>query len=368
MSLSIRAAVLDAVGQPFRLETLELSAPRRDEVRVRVAATGICRSDHHLVTGATTHPLPVVCGHEGAGVVEEVGSDVDDLGVGDHVVLNWAPACRSCFHCDADRPHLCDTWTGPIWSGTLLDGTTRFTRPGGDPVYHYCGLGAFAEQVVVPRASCVEVARDVPLETVALVGCAVATGVGAVAKTSSVAAGESVVVLGTGGVGLNVLQAACRAGAHPIIACDMRPEKEELARAFGATDFVVAENIDDVVKDRTEGHGADHVFEAVGSPALQERSLDWVRPGGTITLVGLSSMTESTNLSGAVIARREITIRGSYYGSVDAARDFPLFVDLYRQGELKLDELVTHRYRPDEINEAFAAMMSGKVGRGVIVW
>ncbi len=222
--MRIQAAVLHQPNTPFVIETLDLADPRAGEVRVKLTACGVCHSDYHLVSGSTKHPLPVVAGHEGAGVVEAVGDGVTHVQVGDHVVLNWCPACGECFYCQHDQPNLCDTFTAPIWAGTMLDGTTRLSR-NGDPVYAYCGLAAFAEYTVVPEQSCIPVRRDVPLTTASLVGCAVATGVGAALYTSPVQAGESVVVIGCGGVGLNTLQGAALAGATTIIAVDSNPAK-----------------------------------------------------------------------------------------------------------------------------------------------
>ena len=366
--MRIQAAVLHQPNTPFTIETLDLADPRAGEVRVKLTACGVCHSDYHLVSGSTKHPLPVVAGHEGAGVVEAVGDGVTHVHVGDHVVLNWCPACGECFYCQHDQPNLCDTFTGPIWAGTMLDGTTRLSR-NGDPVYAYCGLAAFAEYTVVPEQSCVPVRKDVPLTTASLVGCAVATGVGAALYTSPVQAGESVVVIGCGGVGLNTLQGAALAGATTIIAVDTNPAKEALARQFGATDFVVAS--DHVVADvraLTGGRGADRSFEAVGLPALQELAFAAARPGGAVILAGLSPMGSATNLPGAIITREEKTIKGSYYGSVDAQRDFPLLLDYYVDGKLKLDELVSRHWRLDQINQAFAEMLTGTVTRGVIVF
>ncbi len=367
--MHIRAAVLHAPNTPFQIETLTLEAPRTGEVLVRLAACGVCHSDWHVATGDTRHPLPCVCGHEGAGVVEAVGPEVRAIAPGDHVVLSWAPDCGHCFYCEHGQPNLCETFTGPIWAGTMLDGTPRLRRADGSPVFHYCGTAAFAEYTVVPQQSCVVIRRDVPLEIASLVGCAVATGVGAVLYTAGVRACESVVVYGCGGVGLSTVQGAALSGAGVVIAVDPAPERRAIARELGATHTLDGSaGTLRQIRTLTSGRGADHVFEAVGQPHVQEAALEAVRPGGTLTLVGLSPMGTGTNLPGAVIVRQEKTIKGSYYGSVHARRDFPLFLDLYMAGKLPLDRLVTQHYRLDEINEAFAAMLGGGGARGVITF
>jgi len=366
--MKIQAALLQGVGQPFTIAELDLEEPREGEVLVQIAASGVCHSDWHLVTGATKHPLPLVPGHEGAGIVTAVGPGVKSIQPGDHVVMNWAPDCGHCFYCEHGKPNLCDTFLKPIWAGTMLDGTPRLSWQG-QPVYHFCGLASFAEYAVVSERSCVPVRKDVPLEIAALVGCAVSTGVGSVLYTAGVRPGESVVVLGCGGVGLNILQGAVLSGAAAIIAVDSNPHKEALARQFGATHFVLSgDKLRGEVMELTRGRGADTVFEAVGLPALQELGLRLTRPGGTLVLVGLSHVKEPTNLSGAFIARQEKTVKGSYYGTVNTHRDFPFFLDLYQAGKLNLSALVSQRYRLDEINEAYQAMLSGEVARGVVVF
>lgn len=366
--MKIKAALLTGPGQPFQIETLDLAEPRDGEVLVRLAASGVCHSDYHLVSGATQHPMPCVAGHEGAGVVEAVGAGVTRVQVGDHVALSWTPDCGDCFYCQNNRPNLCETFTAPIWAGVMLDGTPRLSWDGA-PVYHYCGTAAYAEYTVVPQQSCVPIAKDVPLKVAALIGCAVATGVGAALYTAGVRAGETVVVYGAGGVGLNIVQGARLCGAKTIIAVDVNPAKAMLAQTFGATHFLQAD-ADAVAQIRalTDGRGADHVFESVGLPQLQEEALSATRPGGMLTLVGLAPMGTGTNLPGAVITRTEKTIKGSYYGTVNPRRDFPLLLDLYQRGLLKLDELISREYPLESINEAYEAMLGGGVARGVIVF
>lgn len=365
--MQVTAAVLEAPGERFRIESLELAEPRAGEVRIKMAAVGVCHSDWHLVTGATKHPMPVVPGHEGAGIVEALGPGVEDLRIGDHVCLNWAPACGRCFYCLHDQPNLCDTWTVPIWAGTMLDGTTRLSRAG-KPVYSYCGLAAFATHTVVPRASVVRISSEIPLEIAALVGCAVATGVGSAIYTAGIRPGESALILGCGGVGLSAILGARLCGANPILAVDTQPAKIWVAKHFGAQSaFLASDSVDEIVKAHTHGRGADHVIECVGLPTLQEKALQWVRPGGTLTLAGLSPMGTATNFPSALLTRQSKTIRGSYYGDVHPQRDFPMLLDLYRAGKLNLDDLITQRYRLEEINHAYETMAAGELARGVVV-
>jgi S-(hydroxymethyl)glutathione dehydrogenase / alcohol dehydrogenase len=365
--MKTRAAVFREPHRPFQVETLDLEPPRAGEVLVRVAAAGVCHSDWHLMTGATKHPVPVVPGHEGAGVVEAVGPGVTRVKPGDHVALNWAPNCGGCFYCLNDQPSLCAAYVGPLWNGTLMDGSTRLSQ-GGNPVYHFSGLSCFADYAVVPQESCVPLSKEVPLPIAALIGCAVTTGVGAVLNTARVRPGSSVAVFGAGGVGLSVILGARLAGAVHIIAVDRTEAKLEIARSFGATDALLGgPDTADAIRRLTEGRGADYVFEAVGIPALQEQAFDAVRPGGTLVLAGIAPMGSSTNLPGAVLTRQEKTVTGCYYGSANPARDFPRYAKLYLRGRLDLGRLVSRTYRLEQINEAYADMLAGATARGVIV-
>ena len=367
--MKIQAALITAAQQPIRIETLELEPPRAGEVLVQIKACGVCHSDYHLVSGATKHPLPVVPGHEGAGVVAAVGDGVTRIKPGDHVVLNWAPNCGHCFYCLRGRPNLCDTYVGPIWEGVLLDGTPRLSWKG-EAVYHFSALAALAEYAVVPQETCVVVRSDVLLSVAALVGCAVTTGVGAVLYSAQVQPGDRVAVFGCGGVGLSVIMGAQLAGAQQIIAIDRVPPKLDLVQQFGATDVIDASQADVVerVRDMTAGRGADVTFEAVGMPQLQADCVEAARPGGKAVLVGLSAMGSSTPLSGARLVRQEKTVIGSYYGTAHTARDFPFLLDLYAAGKLPLDRLISRTYRLVEINAAFDAMLSGEAARGVVTF
>ncbi len=366
--MKIQAAVFYEQNSPFKIETLDLEAPKSGEVLVKIAAAGVCHSDWHLMTGDTQHVLPVVPGHEGAGVVEAVGEGVTNVKPGDHVALNWAPNCGGCFYCLNDRPSLCATYLDPIWAGTMLDGTTRLSKDG-QPIYHFNAAACFAEYTVVPQQCCVPLNKDVPLTIGALIGCAVTTGVGAVLNTAKVKPGSSVAVFGAGGVGLSIIMGARLCGASRIIAIDKNETKGDIAQEFGATDILMAgTETNEAIRGMTAGRGADYVFEAIGIPAVQEQCIDAVRPGGMVVFVGLSAMGSSTNIPGSILARQEKIVTGSYYGTANTARDFPLFADLYRQGQLDLDRLISKTYTLDQINEAYADMLNGELARGVIVF
>ncbi len=365
-SIKSLAAIVHAPDQGFRIEELDLDPPRAGEVLVRVRAAGVCHSDWNLASGATPHPLPVVAGHEGAGVVEAVGPGVDRIRPGDHVILSWAPSCGFCPHCIEGRPALCATHHEAIWAGTLLDSSTRW-RLDGRPVHHYCGLSCFAERTVVPAISCVPVERALPFPVAALLGCAATTGVGAVLNTARVPAGSTVAVYGAGGVGLSIILAAKLAGARRIVAVDRSEAKREIAMDSGAVEFVSAgPEAAAEVRKASGGRGADFVFEATGVPTVQEECIDAVRAGGTVVYVGLPPMGSRTNLPGAAITRREITIAGCYYGGACPDRDFPLYARLYREGKLELDRLLGRTYPLAAINEAYAELLRGEGRRGIL--
>ncbi len=366
--MQIKAALLTQPNTPFSVQTIKIDEPRSGEVLVKIKACGVCHSDYHLLAGTTQHPMPCLCGHEGAGIVEAVGKSVTHVKVGDHVTLSWTPDCGECFYCLRGQPNLCETYTEPIWAGTMLDGSVRLHYEN-NPLYAYCGLGTFAEYVCVSQQSCVPIRKDVPLKVASLVGCAVATGVGAAVYTAQVCPGDSVGVFGCGGVGLNIVQGAAMCGAEKIIAVDLNQTKMELARTFGATHTLISNDQSlAAIRDLTGGRGVDHAFEAVGIPALQELTFEAARPGGQAIFAGLSAMGSATNLPGAVIARTEKTIKGSYYGSVSPQRDFPRLLDWYMVGKLKLDELISQTYSLEDINTAFDRMLTGEVARSIIIF
>lgn len=366
--MQMQAAILSEPKGRFEVESVALDPPQAGEVLVKIVASGVCRSDWRVAIGTAPKPMPIIAGHEGAGIVEAVGPGVSSVAPGDHVTVTWAPDCGACFYCNCGKPNLCETFTQLLSTGLQADGLAR-VRWKGAPVHILAGIGAFAEYAVIREESCLPIRHDIPLELAALAGCAVATGVGAAMYTAQTKPGESVAIFGAGGVGLNIIQGARLCGADPIIAIDSSEAKLPLAAEFGATHTLLFDDaIASRVKALTGNRGADHVFEAAGIVALQQVAFDALRPGGQLVLVGTTPDDSSSNLPGAVITRSEMVIRGSFYGSCSPRRDIPLLLDLYAAGKLKLRELITRRYRLEQINEAYADLVDGKLARGLIVF
>jgi len=361
---SLRAAVLHEFGRPLAVEELELDPPKAGEVGVRMVASGVCHSDLHVAQGIHPTSLPVVLGHEGAGVVEEVGSGVAGLRPGDHVLLTWLPYCGHCRQCIRGRPNICENTAW--YDATMEDGTCRFHRDG-QPVHHY-NTSSFAERSVVPARTAVKVDPSLPLSELALMGCAVMTGVGAVLNTARVRPGDSVAVVGCGGVGLNVVQGARIAGATTIVAVDVVPAKLELARELGATAVVDASGADPLgaVRELVPG-GVDHAFEALGRPETIATTLELTCRGGQALLIGMAPPDARVGLDALTMTLEERCVRGSWYGSCVPLRDLPLLVELYRDGRLVLEPLIT-TCRLDDVNDAFQRMQAGETARSVIVF
>jgi S-(hydroxymethyl)glutathione dehydrogenase/alcohol dehydrogenase len=364
---SIRAAVLREFGQPLVVEELELDPPRGGELLVRMAASGVCHSDLHVAQGIHPTALPVVLGHEGAGVVEEVGAGVVGLAPGDQVLLTWLPYCGHCRQCARGWPNRCENTAW--YDSTMEDGTCRFHRPGpgGQPVHHY-NTSSFAERSVVPARTAVKVDADLPLGELALMGCAVMTGVGAALNTANVRPGDTVAVVGCGGVGLNVVQGARIAGAVAIVAVDVVDGKLELARELGATAVVNAGEKDPVqaVRELVPG-GVDHAFEALGRAETIETALALTGRGGQAVLIGMAPPHARVGLDALTMTLEERCVRGSWYGSCVPLRDIPLLVELYRGGQLRLEPLIT-TCTLDDVNDAFGRMEAGETARSVIVY
>jgi S-(hydroxymethyl)glutathione dehydrogenase / alcohol dehydrogenase len=354
----VKAAVLRAPGAPVEITELELEAPRAAEVEVRIAAAGVCHSDLHVVRGEWEVPTPVVLGHEGSGVVSKVGEAVTDLEVGDHVILSWVPQCGRCRQCREQRPWQCElvaTVVAP--GGVLFDGTSRWSRDGAI-VHHYLGVSSFAERVVVPESGAIRIRRDAPLDVVAIVGCAVATGVGAVRNTAQVPPGASVAVIGCGGVGLSVIQGARLAKAARIVACDVEPSKLEVAARLGATDTVRAGD--------PLPEGLDFVFDAIGKIETTEQAIGALGLGGAAVIVGLPPTGMTARFDPLALAEANQRILGSNYGSVDPQRDLPLLVDLYMDDELDLDSLISGRRPLDEAAAALDDLAAGRALRTLL--
>jgi S-(hydroxymethyl)glutathione dehydrogenase/alcohol dehydrogenase len=365
----MKAAVCRQQNEPVRVEEVALDAPRRDEVRVRMAAAGVCHSDLSVIEGIIPAKTPIVLGHEGAGVVEEVGDGVAHLAPGDKVVLSWVTPCGSCFFCRLGKPHLCELGARINDTNRMADGTSR-VHSGGEDLYVHSALGTMAEQAVVPANAAVKLPADAPLDRCALLGCAVMTGVGAVFNTARVEPGSRVAVFGAGGVGLNAIQGAAIAGARQVIAVDTNLRKLELGRTFGATDCVDASGGDaaKAVRQLTEGRGADYVFEAIGRKESIEQAYAATRKAGTCVVIGIGSRKDSVTLNVFLLPLMEKRLLGCWYGSANVHVDVPRLLGLYRAGKLKLDELVTRTYGLADVNRALDDLRSGANARGVIVF
>jgi S-(hydroxymethyl)glutathione dehydrogenase/alcohol dehydrogenase len=367
----VRAAVLTALTQPLELrDDVEVETPRAGEVRLRMAACGVCHSDLSMRDGILPVPLPAVLGHEGAGVVTEVGPGVDGVAPGDHVVVSWVPQCGCCYFCLRGQAELCQEADTVLVTGGLLDGTPRL-RSRGAELFQMCACGTFSEETVIPATAAVPVPPDLDLSLAALLACGVLTGVGAALNTASIAEGDVVAVVGCGGVGLNVVQGARIAGAATIVAVDTIPAKLALAEAMGATHVVDTGRGDPVsaVMGLSGERGADVAFEVVGLGPTIDQVVAMTRRGGQAVLVGIPSMDVVLALPAMVgIILQEKTIKGCWFGSADVRRDVPRLVDLYRGGHLRLEELVSRRIDLSEVNEAFDAMTAGEVARSVIVY
>lgn len=376
MTDTVRAAVLGEMGRPtpyaesrpLEVTPIALADPGHAEVRVRVRAAGLCHSDLSVIDGSRPRVMPMALGHEAAGEVEAVGPGVTSLRVGDRVVLAFVPVCGSCDPCRAGRAALCEPGAAANAAGTLLSGARRWSRADGSEVHHHLGVSAFAESIVVSEHSCVRVDDDLPFEIAALFGCAVLTGVGAVVNSAAVRPGDSVAILGLGGVGLAALLGAVVSGARSIVAVDRVPEKLALARELGATDVVDASEADPVAAIRElTGGGPDHAIETVGSAEVLAQAYAATRRGGQTVTVGLPHPERMLSIPAVSLVAEERVLRGSYLGSCVPARDIPRFVALHRGGRLPVERLLTHRLTLDDLNEGFDRLARGEGVRQVVV-
>jgi S-(hydroxymethyl)glutathione dehydrogenase / alcohol dehydrogenase len=363
-----KAAICPAVDSPLEVVDVDLDPPKAGEVQVQMGASGVCHSDLSVVNGTLLSPLPSVLGHEGAGIVEAVGEGVTSVKPGDHVVLSFVPQCGTCYFCEHDTPEMCETGFMAMATGGQLDMTPRFGR-GGSALHQMSGLGTFSEALVCPEISTVKIDSNVPLTSAALIGCGVLTGFGAAANTAEVRRDDTLAVIGCGGVGLNVIQGAKFKGAERIIAVDQFDSKLDMAEQFGATDRVNAKAGDAVaqVAELTGGRGVDVAFEVIGLKVTVQQARAMARRGGQAIIVGVPKMEQTMEIPIAMeLLVNEKQVRGSWYGSSAVQRDVPHLVELYKNGTLKLDELVSRKIGLGDINDAFGAMEAGEVARSVV--
>jgi Zn-dependent alcohol dehydrogenase len=368
MSLRCKAVVARELGQPPTVEEIEVAPPRHAEVTIRLAACGVCHSDLSAANGTIAYPLPLVLGHEGAGIVTAIGEGGSRFAVGDHVVSSFVSMCGRCHYCQTGRPQLCVQSLQALY--TLPDGTVRTRDAAGQSLNVFCGCGVMAEFATLHGDNVVKIDAQMPLDRAALISCGVMTGVGAAVNTARVEAGSVAVVFGCGGVGLNAIQGCAIAGARMIVAVDTSDAKLDLAKTFGATHTFNVTGQDNVGKAlyKLTGGGADYAFDCVGLGKISEQAWGVLRRGGTAVIVGIAGSKDQITLNAQQVALSEKTLTGSYYGSARPSQDFPRLIGLYRSGRLKLDELITRTYSIDEAPQAFADLAQGREGRGVILF
>ena len=367
--MKTRAAVAWEAGKPLSIEEVDLEGPKKGEVLIRVVATGVCHTDAYTLSGADPEgAFPSILGHEGGAIVEEVGPGVKSVKAGDHVIPLYTPECGECKFCKSGKTNLCQAIRATQGKGLMPDGTSRFSK-NGKPILHFMGTSTFSEYTVLPEISIAKVISKAPLEKICLLGCGITTGIGAVLYSAKVQPGSTVAVFGLGGVGLSVIQGAVMAQAGRILAVDVNPEKEEMARALGATDFVNPKNYDkpiqQVIVDMTDG-GVDYSFEAVGNTQLMRAALECCHKGwGESTIIGVAA-------SGQEICTRPFQLvtgrvwRGSAFGGVKGRTQLPGMVEQYMDGQIKVDEMITHTMGLEDINHAFDLMHEGKSIRSVV--
>ena len=368
--MKTRAAVAWAAGKSLTIEEVDLDGPRAGEVLVEIKATGICHTDYYTLSGADPEGLfPAILGHEGAGVVVDVGPGVTTLRKDDHVIPLYTPECRQCKFCLSRKTNLCQLIRGTQGKGLMPDGTSRFSLKG-KPLLHYMGTSTFSNFIVVPEIALAKIRTDAPFEMACYIGCGVTTGVGAVVFTAKVEPGANVVVFGLGGIGLNVVQGARMVGADKIVGIDINPQREAIGRRFGMTHFIDAgktANVVDAIVQLTDG-GADFSFECIGNPETMRQALECCHKGwGQSVIIGVAA-------AGQEIATRPFQLvtgrvwKGSAFGGARGRTDVPKIVDWYMDGRIKIDELITHRLPLEDINRGFDLMKSGESIRSVVVY
>jgi S-(hydroxymethyl)glutathione dehydrogenase/alcohol dehydrogenase len=366
--MKFKAAVLNQVGEPLEIEEIELGELAPTDVLVRVHASGLCHTDLEVIEGSLAYPLPIVLGHEGAGVVESIGAAVTQVKPGDHVICSWNPHCGQCFYCERDLPILCEPFTRWQPKGMLLDGRSRLSRKGRQ-IHHFSVVSSHAQYCVVPESGAISVSKEIAFDRACLIGCGVMTGVGAATRKARVEPGASVLVIGCGAVGLNVIQGAKLAAAGLIVATDVSDAKLRSAELFGAHLSMDASAPDVVERLRslTRGRGPDYVFEAAGHERTFQLALEAVRPGGQVVFLGKVNVNQNVAFRWGSLMGEKRIVRSSYGGG-RPRRDFPWLVQQYLEGALKLDELMTRRITLEEINSGFDAIRRGKTIREVVVF
>ncbi|MYA15403.1 MAG: S-(hydroxymethyl)glutathione dehydrogenase/class III alcohol dehydrogenase [Gammaproteobacteria bacterium] len=368
--MDVRAAVARAAGEPLEVDTVQLDGPREGEVMVEIKATGVCHTDEYTLSGSDPEGLfPAILGHEGAGVVVEVGEGVEGLAVGDHVIPLYTPECRQCKFCLSGKTNLCGAIRGTQGQGLMPDGTSRFSQAG-ETILHYMGTSTFSNFTVLPEIAVAKIREDAPFEKVCYIGCGVTTGLGAVMNTAKVAPGSNVAVFGLGGIGLNVIQGARLVGADRIIGVDINPGKRPLAEQFGMTDFVnptEVDNVTDAIIDMTDG-GVDYSFECIGNVEVMRQALECCHKGwGESIIIGVAG-------AGQEIATRPFQLvtgrvwRGTAFGGAKGRTEVPKIVDWYMDGKINIDDLITHTMPLADINNAFDLMHAGESIRSVVVY
>ncbi|MEQ8485744.1 MAG: S-(hydroxymethyl)glutathione dehydrogenase/class III alcohol dehydrogenase [Pseudomonadales bacterium] len=368
--MQTRAAVAEAPGKPLRVETVDLEGPRAGEVLVEIKATGLCHTDAYTLSGSDPEGLfPAILGHEGAGVVVEVGPGVTSLAVGDHVIPLYTPECRQCKFCLSGKTNLCGAIRETQGRGLMPDGTSRFSL-NGERLHHYMGTSTFANHTVVPEIALAKIRRDAPFDKVCYIGCGVTTGLGAVLNTAKVEPGACVAVFGLGGIGLNVVQGARMAGAHRIIGVDTNPSKRALAETFGMTDFVNPKEVGDVVAAIVEmtGGGVDYSFECIGNVQVMRQALESCHKGwGESIIIGVAGAGQEISTRPFQLVTGRVW-RGTAFGGAKGRTDVPRIVDWYMEGRINIDDLITHTLTLDAINDGFDLMHRGESIRSVVVY
>ena len=369
MTLRYRAAVLHQAHSPLEIETIAAAPIAPLDVLVRVRAAGLCHTDLEVIDGSLRYPMPIVLGHEAAGVIEDVGPAVRHLKTGDHVVLSWNPHCGHCYCCDRGLPILCEEYLAKGPQAVQFDGTCKARRANGEELKHLMFLGAFGEYCIVQEQQAIAVPADIPFDRACLIGCGVMTGVGAALNVAHIGHADTVMVIGCGAVGLSAVQGARLAGAGKIIAVDIDEGKLALAQRMGATHGVHAnrEDVAAAARRETAGRGADVVIEAAGNATAFRASVEAVRPGGEVVWLGKIDINHEVNFRWGALMQ-EKRIRRSSYGEARPARDFPMLAGAYLEGRLLLDDLITQRIPLDGVNAGFSALREGKVIRSVITF